>query len=1216
MLSSSSVSSSTPRAAWLTKWKTGLFSSGSSRSVLTEDDSNRLDSNRELESAIEALHREKQAALIQRVQRGRAVRKQSSNLAHATALSQRQWRTQRVSVAIVRVQIATKVMLAQRRQALEAGLNLQDSITEGGRWHHERSANALKSKLAHGDAALGLQPHGRKGSSIGVRTVANALTGIVERNESKQAYQAETDARAVDSGFALVEHCGWLLKQGRAFQSWRMRWAMVQAGCLWYFKDDGRRELLGRMALASTTIVAERDARQFCIRSEQRVLRLIAADETEARAWIRVLLRCVREGTATELVSQRAETLQVGRSGARAGMPQTVADLHELLLLLVPASPKPMTLCRLMTSSGSTGPLAGAAAGASGGGTDGSAGGCGCGSGSGATSTTRSSTRITPFVSGEAGLPTPGSSGVSFPALSAAQEEALSVLLLTIQTFGEPLEGVARLLQQRYDRDVLAEAGVPDPSTPTRVWEQWALMSHGLTRRRIAYVLLRWAQLHPHHFAAEGAHTLRGLWQQAAADGYLAELGLRMAHTKSAPGGETGSGGRAPGGNGPSGGPPRGDASTAADGHVAQTAEETATQPPPTQPSTTQPSTTQPPPTQPSPTLPSPTLPSTTQPPPTQPPPRRSMRPRRSTAMLDGFYDVQRFSEQESKVERELAETRRTAPARLEEMDNAEGGMLSPRPPPPPGQPPQPQPQPSPSPSQPPPPPPAKQAPQSPQPAHASSSPSTAPRPTPQLESSTAAGAMPSALLLPADTGVWRPFARPERANFALAGVREIPISALSVEQAHQVLSILSPGLAQLGHRPHRGLATLAREASKHGGRGSVGPSTVPPPSAALQPALRPSSALSERVYAVLSRPLEADSVGAEHWLSVEPVQIARYLTLSDERLYQSVGHGHLLSYVWGHVSAEGATEGASKQPLLQLTQRFNEVASIVKSAIIGTSMLATRTQLVAHLVAVGVELRRLANFNSVMALIAALGSAAVHRLSGTKQKLDRKSRAAWESLTELMAHDGAHRQYRAALAAARRSPPYVPYLGIHLTDLTFVGDGNKDVVDGMINVGKRQQVHAIVATALSGKTHRYSLAALPGIARLLEAVRECPASKSVIHRSTVHHPFPLTQPFPVSSRHRCPPSPPPAPALPAQAPRLSEDELYRRSLEIEPRGLTLADLEKRDAALAVATELPHDANRAGAARAAGGDQVYRTERGTVIVREASANSSESVELH
>ena len=31
-------------------------------------------------------------------------------------------------------------------------------------------------------------------------------------------------------------------------------------------------------------------------------------------------------------------------------------------------------------------------------------------------------------------------------------------------------------------------------------------------------------------------------------------------------------------------------------------------------------------------------------------------------------------------------------------------------------------------------------------------------------------------------------------------------------------------------------------------------------------------------------------------------------------------------------------------------------------------------------------------------------------------------------------------------------------------------------------------------------------------------------------------------------------------------APRLSEDELYKESLRLEPRGLTLAELEKRDA--------------------------------------------------
>jgi len=28
-------------------------------------------------------------------------------------------------------------------------------------------------------------------------------------------------------------------------------------------------------------------------------------------------------------------------------------------------------------------------------------------------------------------------------------------------------------------------------------------------------------------------------------------------------------------------------------------------------------------------------------------------------------------------------------------------------------------------------------------------------------------------------------------------------------------------------------------------------------------------------------------------------------------------------------------------------------------------------------------------------------------------------------------------------------SPPFIPYLGIHLTDLTFIGEGNKDVIGG-----------------------------------------------------------------------------------------------------------------------------------------------------------------------
>ena len=75
-----------------------------------------------------------------------------------------------------------------------------------------------------------------------------------ERSESKTLYYPEGGASSPVAGasggggaegeHALVEHCGWLLKQGRAVQNWKMRWVMLQAGCLWYFRDDQRKELV------------------------------------------------------------------------------------------------------------------------------------------------------------------------------------------------------------------------------------------------------------------------------------------------------------------------------------------------------------------------------------------------------------------------------------------------------------------------------------------------------------------------------------------------------------------------------------------------------------------------------------------------------------------------------------------------------------------------------------------------------------------------------------------------------------------------------------------------------------------------------------------------------------------------------------------------------------------------------------------------------------
>ena len=309
-------------------------------------------------------------------------------------------------------------------------------------------------------------------------------------------------------------------------------------------------------------------------------------------------------------------------------------------------------------------------------------------------------------------------------------------------------------------------------------------------------------------------------------------------------------------------------------------------------------------------------------------------------------------------------------------------------------------------------------------------------------------------------------------------------------------------------------------------------------------------AALAREVTAALHRQLPAESARAEQWLAVDAAQIARYLTLADEALYHAVSHTHLLSYVWkgGCFRADGSESGSgggggggggggagggaggggkggggkgggddasSKQPLHALTQHFNDVANMVASALVSTEALATRALLLAHFLHVALELRRMSNFNSLMAILAALGSAAVHRLKHTRARTGPKVSGLWDVLTALMAHDGSYHAYRTALTAARRAPPFVPYLGIHLTDLTFLGDGNKDLVDGgQINLAKRQQVHGVLSACLAGRSVRYPFAALPGLARLVDA-----------------------------------------------APRLSEAEQYSRSLQREPRGASKSEL-------------------------------------------------------
>ena len=242
----------------------------------------------------------------------------------------------------------------------------------------------------------------------------------------------------------------------------------------------------------------------------------------------------------------------------------------------------------------------------------------------------------------------------------------------------------------------------------------------------------------------------------------------------------------------------------------------------------------------------------------------------------------------------------------------------------------------------------------------------------------------------------------------------------------------------------------------------------------------------------------------ASVWLELDASEIAQHLTCVDESLYHRVPTAALLSYAW----PRGATLG-SRLPLLKFSQAFNTTASAVASAVVTTHSMPERAMLIAHFVAVAAELRRLANFNGLTAVLAGLGHSAVHRLRGAKSLLPADTCAAWSALESTMSPTGSYAEYRAALKQQLRSPPFIPYAGVHFTDLTFIGEGNGDHVGGGINFDKRQKVHGVLMTCLAGRTERYTLCPSQSVASVLDA-----------------------------------------------SPRLPDDELFQNSLQLEPRGV------------------------------------------------------------
>lgn len=159
-----------------------------------------------------------------------------------------------------------------------------------------------------------------------------------------------------------------------------------------------------------------------------------------------------------------------------------------------------------------------------------------------------------------------------------------------------------------------------------------------------------------------------------------------------------------------------------------------------------------------------------------------------------------------------------------------------------------------------------------------------------------------------------------------------------------------------------------------------------------------------------------------------------------------------------------------------------------VATAVVQAESMKHRLNVLKHVIEVAHFCRQLNNFNGIMEVISGLHASAIYRLKQTWAALDSKHTKMLEELQAVMCRDQNFKSFRAHLHSS--DPPCIPYLGVYLTDLTFIEDGNNDELKGgLINFVKRQQVSQVIAEIQQYQHTPYCLVKVELIADWLNAV-------------------------------------------------------------------------------------------------------------------------------
>jgi son of sevenless-like protein len=198
-----------------------------------------------------------------------------------------------------------------------------------------------------------------------------------------------------------------------------------------------------------------------------------------------------------------------------------------------------------------------------------------------------------------------------------------------------------------------------------------------------------------------------------------------------------------------------------------------------------------------------------------------------------------------------------------------------------------------------------------------------------------------------------------------------------------------------------------------------------------------------------------------------DALDFAKHLTAADWRTFKDLRPKEFFHKAW-----QGADKDKSAPHVLHLIRGFNKLSYWIATEIVMTANPKQRVAVVERFIDLIKALKRLQNFHAMFAAYSGLNMLAIQNLTETWKGVSKKHIKVIQEIETTIDAKSHFKSYRESVKQI--TPPFVPFEGVFLADLTFIEE-NPTIVDEMINFEKMTMIADIMKTIRAVQTNTYT---------------------------------------------------------------------------------------------------------------------------------------------